>query len=420
MWLWFVVGGAAALASGIRSWQRYWGVVDVPLSDAGHVFIGANAVSGRVRPMGDPFVSPITGRPCVWWRYRLQQLEESGRSASWRTRDEGVHEEPFCVEDASGQVLVVPAGMRPCAHDEQTLSPDEVPALVTVNALHRASTQVRHDYDGSLLGRFLGVDAGASSLGLLEGRWRIVEEGLRPGDQVFVQGQARMRSDGAAGVELAAPLSVRVGTREQAETTSQLVAMLGTVVGTGALVMAPGVALGHPGPQMGLAACGVALVLFVSYLIRVFNRLVRSRERAELAWSLISVATQRRAELVPQLGEAVGAAFANERTVQELVARTRAEVHAGRLPDAASLGGARDAARAGAELLALAEGSPELSSEPNAKALLDELRHTEDDVAFARRFYDDAVQILRDRTQTFPDRVVAPWVRMPHLELFQL
>ena len=78
------------------------------------------------------------------------------------------------------------------------------------------------------------------------------------------------------------------------------------------------------------------------------------------------------------------------------------------------------AAQAGGQLLALGEASPDLHANTNAAALFAELRHAEDNVAFARRFYNDAVEILRTRAQSFPDSLVAPWVRVPNLPLFNL
>src|ERR1700730_5027600 len=111
--------------------------------------------------------------------------------------------------------------------------------------------------------------------------------------------------------------------------------MAGTVLGAGALGMAPGVARGRPNVWMIVTGAGVALVLLTSYLVRLYNRLVRVRQQAEKAWSLISVATQRRADLVPRLAAVTLASFTHENEMQDLLARARATVGSARLPDTA-------------------------------------------------------------------------------------
>lgn len=417
---WTVVAGLGVVAfgAGIYWWQRWWLIIDTPTSDAAHVFIGFNEVAGRVRAITAPLVSPLTGDRCVWWHYKLQRYEKSGDSSSWHTHDEGTYRAPFEIVDASGAIRVDAVEMHLTACPETTLAKDELP-YVTVNQLHEAATQVKHALHGGIVDSIFGNDVSAGALTMLGGKWRAIEEALRDGDQVYAQGDARLRDDtDIVGVKLGAPLRIRVGSEAAARNRAQIFAMAGTVLGAGALVMAPGVAVGRPTPWMIVTAAGVALVLAVSYLVRLYNRLVRVRQQAEKAWSLISVASQRRADLVPRLAAVTLAAFTHERETQELLARARATVSSARLPDNKAAGAAQDAAQAGGRLLALGEASPDLHADTNATALFAELRHTEDNVAFARRFYNDAVEILRTRAQSFPDSLVAPWVRVPNLPLF--
>jgi LemA protein len=419
-WLVLAGVGVVAFGAGIYWWQRWWLILDTPTSDAAHVFIGFNEVAGKVRAISEPLVSPLTGDRCVWWHYKLQRYEKSGDSSSWHTKDEGTYRAPFEIVDASGAIRVDPVEMHLAACPETTLAKDDLP-YVTVNQLHAAATQVRHALHGGIIDSIFGNDVGTGTLTMLDGKWRAIEQTLRDGEQVYAQGEASMRDDAAVvGVKLGAPLHVRVGSEAAARDRAQIYAMAGTVLGAGALVMAPGVVAGRPNAWMIVTGAGVALVLLTSYLVRLYNRLVRVRQQAEKAWSLISVATQRRADLVPRLAAVTLASFTHESEMQDLLARARATVGSARLPDPAAAGAAQDAAQAGGRLLALGEASPDLHADTNAAALFVELRHTEDNVAFARRFYNDAVEILRTRSQSFPDNLVAPWVRVPNLPLFNL
>ena len=169
---------------------------------------------------------------------------------------------------------------------------------------------------------------------------------------------------------------------------------------------------------MVAAALAVVALLPVLYVVRLYNRLVAARQRVEAAWSLVDVQLRRRHDLIPQVAAAVRAAAEHERTTLVAVAERRLPEAAGeRLPDDAGLDRAAEldaADRAdGRSLLALAEGYPSLRADAAFVALARELVATEDAVAFARTFYNDAVNVLRDRRERLPGRFLAPLVPVP-------
>ena len=105
------------------------------------------------------------------------------------------------------------------------------------------------------------------------------------------------------------------------------------------------------------------IILFVAvamiiYAIIVFNRLVRTRQMANEAWSGIDVQLKRRSDLVPNLVESVKGYAAHERSVLEEVTQLRGAARALPAGDVAApragrrrlVGGARQAHRAGREL----------------------------------------------------------------------
>ncbi len=58
-----------------------------------------------------PLQAPLTGKPCLWWRYRIEVEEKrSGREKAWRTVDKGASESPFGLRDATDACLVDPRG----------------------------------------------------------------------------------------------------------------------------------------------------------------------------------------------------------------------------------------------------------------------------------------------------------------------
>lgn len=83
---------------------------DVPTSRIRSAPQGYVELSGRGLLMDGPaIVSPISGRTCVWYRYRVEGADPSRRGA-WEIIDSGESTEVFWLEDGTGRVAVDPEG----------------------------------------------------------------------------------------------------------------------------------------------------------------------------------------------------------------------------------------------------------------------------------------------------------------------
>ncbi len=161
-----------------------------------------------------------------------------------------------------------------------------------------------------------------------------------------------------------------------------------------------------------------ALVLIAGAAIVTFNRLTRSRERVREAWSGIDVQLQRRADLVPNLVEAVKGYAAHERGVFEAVTRARGAVQGARGAAEATtanlaLGGALG------RLLGLAEAYPELRAATSFVSLQTELSDIEEKIGYARHFYNGNVRDYNTRVRRFPTLIVAQAFLFRPEEFFQ-
>jgi LemA protein len=145
----------------------------------------------------------------------------------------------------------------------------------------------------------------------------------------------------------------------------------------------------------------VAIVFVFSY-----NRLVRLRNRVDNAWSQIDVQLQRRHDLIPNLVETVKGYAAHEReTLEAVTAARNAAVQAqGPAQQAQAENVLTGALR---QLFALAEAYPDLKANQNFLALQEELTSSEDRVAYARQFYNDAVLSYNTKIQSIPSNVIA-------------
>jgi len=156
---------------------------------------------------------------------------------------------------------------------------------------------------------------------------------------------------------------------------------------------------------MELLAILTLLALF-GWGVWIYNRLVARRNRVATAWSDIDVQLTRRHDLVPNLVTVVSAYTEHERETLEQVTRLRTQ--ALKTDSPAKLGVIENELEALlSRLLVLKENYPELKASDNFQQLSDQLVDVEDQLHYARRFYNGAVRDLNTAIQTFPDLILA-------------
>ncbi|MCX7806513.1 MAG: LemA family protein [Planctomycetota bacterium] len=163
-------------------------------------------------------------------------------------------------------------------------------------------------------------------------------------------------------------------------------------------------------------AIGV-LVLLLLVLIGIYNNLVTYRNHYKNAFAQIDVQLKRRYDLIPNLVETAKGYLKHEREALENVTKARYEamakagVAAASPGDAAAMAGLATAegALTGAlgRLFAIFENYPDLKANQTMMSLMEELRSTENKVAFARQAFNDAVMAYNILREKFPNNIVA-------------
>ena len=149
-----------------------------------------------------------------------------------------------------------------------------------------------------------------------------------------------------------------------------------------------------------------ALLLVAVGAIWMYNRLVAKRNRVATAWSDIDVQLTRRHDLVPNLVKVVSAYADHERDTLEGVTRLRSQALSTDSP--ARLGQIESELEALlSRLLVLKESYPDLKASDNFQQLSQQLVEVEDQLQYARRFYNGAVRDLNIAIQSFPDLIIA-------------
>jgi LemA protein len=148
----------------------------------------------------------------------------------------------------------------------------------------------------------------------------------------------------------------------------------------------------------------VVVVILVAFVVIGFNKLRTTDVGAQEALGGIDVQLTRRADLIPNLVDTVKGYAAHEREVFEEITRARSQVQAAAAGSDVPAKAAADAALQGAlvRLNAVAEAYPDLKANTNFLDLQKQLAETENQISFARQYYNDAVATLNKLVRTIP------------------
>jgi LemA protein len=181
--------------------------------------------------------------------------------------------------------------------------------------------------------------------------------------------------------------------------------------------MSGGVVVGIVGGLVCLLA-----VIVAGWALATYNRLVRQRNQVQASWAQVDVQLKRRYDLIPNLVESVKGYAAHERgTLDAVVSARSGAMAAAQAPGVAGRAAAEGAlTQALGRLFALAEAYPALKANQNFAALQAELANTEDRIAYARQFYNSAVQTLNTSVQTVPTNFVAGVGGFREMDFYQV
>ncbi len=161
------------------------------------------------------------------------------------------------------------------------------------------------------------------------------------------------------------------------------------------------------------------LAAALSWCAVTFNAFVRLRNRQREAFSGVDVQLRRRHDLVPNLVKVVQGYAGHERKTLEDVTRAR-----GAAAGAAGAGSrAREEnglSRSLDRLLAVVEAYPDLEADQSFRKLHHDLVEIEENIQYARRYYNGAVRDFNNRVQQFPANLLAPLFGMRQAEFFEI
>lgn len=150
----------------------------------------------------------------------------------------------------------------------------------------------------------------------------------------------------------------------------------------------------------------VVIVAVVAFIIGTYNTLVRLRNAVKNSFAQIDAQLQRRFDLIPNLVETVKGFAAHEKELLENVAASRSG-YMNATTNEEKLAMSNQLTSTLKTLFAVVENYPQVKADTNFLNLQNELTETEEKIAYARQFYNDAVTIYNNKIQMFPGNLVA-------------
>ena len=161
--------------------------------------------------------------------------------------------------------------------------------------------------------------------------------------------------------------------------------------------------------------------IFITYVVMIYNNLVRLKHNVDKAWSNIEVLLKQRHDEIPKLVEVCKQFMSYEQETMNQIIQTRSDVYAAlEKADIHRLGPAETQfrIRLGA-LLALSEAYPELKANSNFQHLEKRISIMETSIADRRTFYNESVNRYNIRIQQVPDIILANLLRFRQQELLE-
>lgn len=150
----------------------------------------------------------------------------------------------------------------------------------------------------------------------------------------------------------------------------------------------------------------VVIIAIIFWGVSTYNGLISLSENVDSEYSNISVALERRADLIPNLVNTVKGYASHEEEVIEKITQSRENLlKADNIDEKASANNELDDAINA--LMVIVENYPDLKANTNFINLQDELAGTENRIATVRRDYNNAVKEYNTKIKKTPTNIIA-------------
>ena len=150
----------------------------------------------------------------------------------------------------------------------------------------------------------------------------------------------------------------------------------------------------------------IAVAIIIVFCIFVYNSLIQLSNKVKEAFSTMDVYLKQRFDLIPNLVDTVKAYAQHEADTLDELTKRRAKVASNDIDG--KIDGEMRIGEALSRILVVVENYPQLKASENFLDLHKRLVKVEEDIAFARRYYNGSVRQYNDKCQMFPYNIIAP------------
>ncbi|MBE1874900.1 LemA family protein [Myceligenerans pegani] len=179
-----------------------------------------------------------------------------------------------------------------------------------------------------------------------------------------------------------------------------------------------------------LAIVIVVVIVLALWVAGIYNGLVRARNAYKNAWAQVDVQVKRRHDLIPNIVQLAKGSLVHERSTLEAVIQARSQAVNAQSAASAAPGdpaamqalaeGENMLTQAMGRFIALTESYPDLKANQALLQAMEDLRSTENKVAFARQAYNDGVMFYNNKREVFPASLLAGPFGFAEAALFEI
>jgi|GEM_PF-291744 len=377
---WGIVGFGLLIAvigtrAGLRRIMIKRCIENLPTSRTNGVAFGLTELNGQAEAFDDSPLEPgpLSGRPCLYYKYVVEEKRGSGKDSKWVVVEERTHSQLFKCQDDDGAIKVFPSGAE----------------FLTDSQVSRRS-----------------------------GRRRYTEKRIGEHAPVYVLGHADVdpfTGDSLMIVEpheKSFPFIVSSLSEFQIMLRKACAGMIALNIAFSGLVLAILILFGMAGSFsttdfLFAAASGPIFLFFVAIILH-YNDMVFLRRRVDRNWSNVDVALKKRHDLIPTIERVVSGYLAHEKDLQTDLAEMRSQF--GQNPSSSPENAAayfESEAKFTTRFIGLRENYPDLKSNTLVAQMTKTLVEVENEISMMREGYNDAVETYNTRIETLPDALLA-------------
>ncbi len=160
-------------------------------------------------------------------------------------------------------------------------------------------------------------------------------------------------------------------------------------------------------------------IFFIVWIIVTYNSFIKEINLIKEAWSGIDVQLKRRSDLIPNLVETVKGYSSHEKNLFENITNLRSQT--------SKMEAMREKAKTESELsgmlknlFAVAEGYPDLKANQNFLDLQKQLSEIEEQIQYARRYYNGTVRNYNISVESIPSNIIAAIFKFKQEPFFEI